>query len=448
MRRFFASHPATAIQAALWVVVYLLMSWQAGTFPGLPQPIAWRFTTHLFGDLRAIDLVQGQVWRALTANLLHYNLLHLVINLIGFVQLGRMIEEWYGAGRFLLISLVIGVAGNLVSALLKLAVLPRLPGGFDVARLVLGQSIDTPSAGGSVIVCGLVGLIAVVGWRSGTRFGQFVKGQMLAILGFTVLLGVALPWLDRGGQVMLDNLGHAGGAAVGALLGLGHRRWLQRDASRPAWWAAVAAVVLMASGIGLQTWTFLRERPQLAAQWVQLQSTAVREVLREQFRVRVELALALAGLERAYEVVAGGYPRQTDPLERAMSRRAHRAGVPPHWTSWPPPWPHEPAPLRPEPHAQERLLFWLDRLKGLDARGQVPLDAALRDGPAGATYRRLRERAYRALFVRPTPLSLGLFREEWRSLEGRLAEEMRSIEAQARSLDGQGAATPPAGPAS
>ena len=36
-------------------------------------------------------------------------------------------------------------------------------------------------------------LIGVVGWRSRTRFGNFVKDQMVTILLFTFGLGIALP---------------------------------------------------------------------------------------------------------------------------------------------------------------------------------------------------------------------------------------------------------------
>jgi membrane associated rhomboid family serine protease len=437
MRRFFASHPATAWQAALWVAVYALMSWQVGIFTGLPPALAWRLTTHLFGDLRALDVAQGQVWRVLTANFLHYNVLHLAINLVGLVQLGRMIEEWYGAARFLLVCLLIGIGGNLASATIKLAVLPRLSASFTVVRSILGGSIDTPSAGGSIIVCGLVGLIAVVGWRSGTRFGQFVKGQMLAILGFTVLLGVLMPWIDGKGEVMLDNLGHACGAAAGAVVGLAHRRLLARPEGREVRWPAVVAAGLLVAGFGGQAWAFRRERPVLVDQSRQLQASAVREVLRNEVRLRLELAAALDQLGRAYQVVAGGWPQRISPLDRAMSRRAYRAGVPPHWLSWPPPLPQLPEPVRPEPQSHERLDYWLRRLTEPDSTARVSLDAVLRAGPSGGAYRSLRARAHRARYVLPTDLDRTLFLEDLIAVNRQLSQEFQAINERVLALEGR-----------
>ena len=61
------------------------------------------------------------------------------------------------------------------------------------------------SGGGSVVIMGLIGLCAVVGWRSRTAMGSDLGWQMTKALGLTGLLGVAFPRY-------IDNWGHAGGA--------------------------------------------------------------------------------------------------------------------------------------------------------------------------------------------------------------------------------------------
>ncbi len=424
MRSLFARHPATASLMSLWVVVYLLMVWQSTILPALPPPLVWPVTTRLFGDLRALDLAQGQFWRTLTANFIHYNFLHLTINLVGLLQLGRMVEEWYGGARTFLVLLLIGLGGNLASVVAKLLLLPRLPAGFDVVRAILGRSIDTPSAGGSVIVCGLVGLIAVVGWRSSTRFGQFVKGQMLAILGFTVLLGIAMPWIDPKGQVMLDNLGHVGGAAAGALIGLAHRGLLARSEGRRSQVAAsVAIVLLLGVAIVAQAGAHRRELAAIVKQGEQIKTMAVAEFLRAQGRHRLELLVTLEALGQSYQVVANGHAQRLAPLDRAFARWAQRMGEHPPLLSWPPPWP-------PAPEDQRRLTFLVKRLTEPAVTIQGPLDAPLRLGPAKETYLSLRARAFRAAYVRPTHLSVNLFAEEWRELMGQLAREIEDIEKQ------------------
>ena len=60
---------------------------------------------------------------------------------------------------------------------------------------------------------GLIGLGAVVGWRSRTARGNDLGWQMVKALGITGLLGIAFPRY-------IDNWGHAGGAIAGAALGL------------------------------------------------------------------------------------------------------------------------------------------------------------------------------------------------------------------------------------
>ncbi len=98
-----------------------------------------------------------------------------------------------------------------------------------------------PSGGGSTVLLGLLGLGAVVGWRSGTRIGSFLRDQMVAILGFTAVLGIVLFHL-------IDNYGHAGGAIVGAAFGFAHRPLLriseQSRGFRQACWVGVAATTL------------------------------------------------------------------------------------------------------------------------------------------------------------------------------------------------------------
>ena len=52
------------------------------------------------------------------------------------------------------------------------------------------------------MVLGLVALCAVVGWRSRTRIGAFLRSQMVGLLIATAVLGQMVP--------IIDNWGHAG----------------------------------------------------------------------------------------------------------------------------------------------------------------------------------------------------------------------------------------------
>ena len=86
------------------------------------------------------------------------------MNLFVMYQLGGLVESWYGPWQFLAVYVVIGCGGNLLSALVRHA---------------LGSDPRIASGGGSTVVLGLVALCAVVGWRSRTRIGDYLRSQMV-----------------------------------------------------------------------------------------------------------------------------------------------------------------------------------------------------------------------------------------------------------------------------
>jgi len=253
--------PATWTLAASWVVVFGLMQlvqWSAeipsppGGFAN-PLPIS-SITGHRFGDMTWAEVRRGEFWRLVTATFIHFSLLHIGMNVFGLIKLGQLVEPWYGSGPFFAVCLAIGGLGNLVGGLIRQLIASgktwmaggRLaqawPSWFDTGGLDgIEAAFGTPSGGGSTILLGLLGLGAVVGWRSGTRIGSFLRDQMVAILGFTALLGLVL-------FNLIDNYGHAGGAIVGAAFGFVHRPLLKigerSRAFRVACWAGVAAVIL------------------------------------------------------------------------------------------------------------------------------------------------------------------------------------------------------------
>jgi membrane associated rhomboid family serine protease len=227
--------PATTALAGLWVAVYaaMLLSRNMALAPGggLVGPGGIdTATTWKFGDATAYAIGRdGQFWRAETAAFIHYSLLHIGMNLVALVQLGRMVESMYGPGPTLLIASVIAFAANIVASF---------------GRIALKDSPETHFGGGSSVIMGLVGLLAIVGWRSRTAIGRFIARQMFAATAFIVILGIALP--------VVDNYGHACGILAGVLIGLFHRRLIRLSdgpGGRLCGQIAVASFVLAA---GLQ----------------------------------------------------------------------------------------------------------------------------------------------------------------------------------------------------
>ncbi len=201
---------------------------------GIANPLAVSSQVgHRFGDMTWAEIRHGEVWRLVTATFIHFSLVHVGMNAFGLIKLGQLIEPWYGSGPFLAVCLLIGGLGNLVGGLLRQGMAVGQAGlaGSRVAHAWpswfgvggpdgVNESFLIQSGGGSTILLGLLGLGAVVGWRSKTRIGSFLRDQMVAMLVFTGVLGVVLINL-------IDNYGHAGGAIVGAGFGFIHRPLLR-----------------------------------------------------------------------------------------------------------------------------------------------------------------------------------------------------------------------------
>ncbi|QEH36697.1 Rhomboid protease GluP [Aquisphaera giovannonii] len=223
--------PATVLFSLAWVVVFAAMAvlWRQGG----PADDWWGLLIrgvgngHRFGALTLADIRHGQVWRLVTCNFVHFSLLHLGVNLFAFYLLGSLVESWYGSSLFTAIYLISGSLGNLLAMLV---------------RLGMGSNPLNQSGGGSVVIMALIGLCAMVGWRSRTPMGSDLGWQMAKAVVMTGLLGVAF-------SRYIDNLGHLGGLLVGLPIGALHPRLLKRYGRPLSWFLGqVAAAVIVASG--------------------------------------------------------------------------------------------------------------------------------------------------------------------------------------------------------
>jgi rhomboid protease GluP len=242
--RDFRRFPATMSICALWVAVYVSMVWWQGSIQPTGDPILQGATTaavHAFGSITALEIRQGQWWRALTATCIHGGLLHIGMNILGFYRLGQMIEEWYGAAQLLFLYVVVGIGGSLIAI---------------AAKLALHYHVQQPSVGGSIVLCGFMATIGLVGRRSGTKIGRLVASQVLGGFVGLGLLGALVP--------IIDNVGHAGGAIAGVIVSFFHRPLL-RNARRPlARVMGAFAVVVFVVCFALQAQYARREAQQLA----------------------------------------------------------------------------------------------------------------------------------------------------------------------------------------
>ena len=357
-------YPATWGLCAVWIAVFLGMCWDQGGLRSGGDALSGGISiaaAHDFGSISPAEVRSGQVWRALTATCIHFGVIHIALNMIAFWQLGRMIEEWYGSAQFLGLYVVIGALANLIAA---------------AARLTRPVGWNDPGGGGSGVVCGLVALVAVVGWRSRTREGVMIARRLLGLLAATALLGVLVP--------QVDNRVHAAGAVLGGLIGLVHRRLLRNARSVSARLIGSAALATLIVSAALQ------------ATYAEAEHRLGRDI--QGLRVLSSLASAF--------------------FEESSARGGRYHG--------PTPFPY---PLRESPRVSKRralndLIRVVDRMRGSASRGD-PDDEALT---------RMIDVAKVALRRRPTPGEVRAFEVASRRIFGRVEGDTAAVMRRLSSL--------------
>jgi rhomboid protease GluP len=192
-RQNVAVRPASVVTIALIainVLVFVVMAVK-GVFPTSPTGeglLPWG------ADFGPLTLNGGQWWRLFTACFLHFGIIHIGFNMYVLYQVGMTTEFLYGRAKYLLIYLLAGVGGNIVS----LYVHPNSVG-----------------AGASGAIFGVYG--AFLGFLLIRRsvipklaMAQMVRSAVI-FLGINLVYGV----MSRS----TDLSAHIGGLAIGFVLG-------------------------------------------------------------------------------------------------------------------------------------------------------------------------------------------------------------------------------------
>ena len=166
---------------------------------------AWWITAELVGSTRdSLSLLDfganygplvagGEYWRLLSSVFLHIGIMHLVLNSLGLLIYGMLLERAFGSLRFTFIYLASGLAGSTAS--------------FVANPLAI-------SAGASGAIFGLLGALAACFL---TGRGSLGRGSRRDAAGIGVLVAINLAW---GFMVPgIDNWAHIGGLVMGFALG-------------------------------------------------------------------------------------------------------------------------------------------------------------------------------------------------------------------------------------
>ena len=140
-------------------------------------------------------IVENNQWyRIITSMFLHYGIAHIVNNSISLLAMGQYVEAYFGRIKFLIIYLLAGIAGNLLTVGVDL-----FTGSFPV------------SAGASGAICGLLGAMTILAIDKRTR-KIFPVPRMIAVIVLVLLPGF--------GDSSINVMAHLGGFAAGFIIGL------------------------------------------------------------------------------------------------------------------------------------------------------------------------------------------------------------------------------------
>lgn len=188
-------HPATV---ALLVLIAIMWVAEGGLTVGMGTVSINRALA--LGAQYTPDIVQnGQWWRLLAAMFIHWSWLHIIFNAWSLWILGSIVEPFEESYRFLIIYIVAGLFGGLVT----LVFMPA----------------NTLSAGASGAIFGLLGAVVVISIMLRGPMTRGLFGWAMLILVINLVIDVSTP-----GIAIWDHIGgFVGGMLATLAVGLPER---------------------------------------------------------------------------------------------------------------------------------------------------------------------------------------------------------------------------------
>lgn len=138
-------------------------------------------------------ILDGQYWRLITSNFMHFGFEHIMNNMLVLACAGPILEKALGHIRYLILYLFAGIGGSVLSFLQML-----YSGTYAVA------------AGASGAIFGIIGALLWIVIRHKGRYETLTGKGLLFMIVISLYYGIS------SGEV--DNWGHIGGVVMGFLL--------------------------------------------------------------------------------------------------------------------------------------------------------------------------------------------------------------------------------------
>lgn len=149
------------------------------------------YTLINFGANYDVLTKSGEYYRLFTCMFLHIGIMHLICNMYSLYVIGKEVEGLFGKWKYLLIYLLSGICGSMLS---------------------LAFSYNIVSAGASGAIFGLLGALLYFGYYYRTYLGAVMRSSIIPVILFNLVIG----FLSSG----IDNAAHIGGLVGGILIAM------------------------------------------------------------------------------------------------------------------------------------------------------------------------------------------------------------------------------------
>ena len=184
-----------------------------------PGELIYRWGAHMRGEI--------VWWRLITANFVHFGILHILFNGYALRYVGPYVERSFGSALTFAAFMFLGT-GSMLS---------NIWGGVGLV------------AGASGGLMALIGMAAVAAHREKTQLSLQVRDSMLKWAGFTIVFGLIVSF---SGTMGIDNIAHVSGFILGGIAGFllpsqsttGHTKcWVIRVARSSALVSFICGIV-------------------------------------------------------------------------------------------------------------------------------------------------------------------------------------------------------------
>lgn len=149
------------------------------------------YTLLVFGANVDTLTKNGDYYRLFTSMFLHIGILHLLCNMYSLYILGKEVENVFGKVKYLIIYLLSGIAGSILS---------------------LAFNHNTICAGASGAIFGLLGALLYFGYYYRTYLGATLTRSIIPVIVLNLIIG----FTSSG----IDNAAHIGGLVGGILIAM------------------------------------------------------------------------------------------------------------------------------------------------------------------------------------------------------------------------------------